>query len=208
MTQQSVQEVVDAGHDVQAPGRVEQVEGVMGLRELHVDHRLVARLPERGGEHPRLLDRGEQVVGAVHDEGGWRPGVHLVPDCSLEVALEHEYEAVILPGGLPGADHLGADERIIELLRQMDGQQQIVGAVCAAPKVLKQAGVLEGRNATSFPGVLEDEGHSLDQPVVRDGHVMTSRGPGTAMDFALEVIEALLGPEKRQEVEAPLQRPS
>ena len=135
-------------------------------------------------------------------------GVHLVPDCSFDIALEHEYDAVILPGGLPGADHLAADERLLNLLRDMDRRQLMVGAICAAPKVLKRAGVLEGRNATSFPGVLEAEGHGkgLNQPVVRDGHIMTSRGPGTAMDFALAIIEALLGPETRQAVEAPLQR--
>jgi len=132
----------------------------------------------------------------------------LVPDCSLQDALHQDYTAVVLPGGLPGADHLAADPRLRELLQAMDRQQRIVGAICAAPKVLKRAGVLEGRKATSFPGVLEAEGHGpgADLPVVRDGHVMTSRGPGTAMDFALELIEALLGADKRREVETPLQR--
>ena len=135
-------------------------------------------------------------------------GVILVPDCSLDTALEKSYDAVILPGGLPGADYLAADERLQGLLRTMHAEKRIIGAICAGPKALIQAGVLEGRKATSFPGVLEAGGHGpgLDQAVVRDGHVFTSRGPGTAMDFALALIEALLGAEKRQEVEAPLQR--
>jgi 4-methyl-5(b-hydroxyethyl)-thiazole monophosphate biosynthesis len=135
-------------------------------------------------------------------------GVHLVPDCALDTALERDYDALILPGGLPGADYLAADERIIERIRTMDQDRRLICAICAAPKVLARAGVLEGRKATSFPGALEAEGHGpgLDQAVVRDGHIMTSRGPGTAMDFALAIIEALLGPEKRREVETPLQR--
>lgn len=135
-------------------------------------------------------------------------GVRLVPDCSLDAALEQEYDAVVLPGGLPGADHLAADERLRRLIQHMHQERRLVGAICAAPKALVRAGVLDGRQATSFPGVLEAEGHGpgLDRPVVRDGNVFTSRGPGTAMDFALAIIEALLGADQRREVEAPLQR--
>ena len=135
-------------------------------------------------------------------------GVTLVPDTSLHEAIQSAYDAVVLPGGLPGADHLAADQRLLDLLISMDQQKALIGAICAAPRVLARAGLLENRQATSFPGVLEHEGlgPGLDQAVVRDGHVMTSRGPGTAMDFALALIEALAGPEKRSEVETPLQR--
>ena len=85
-------------------------------------------------------------------------------------------------------------------------------AICAAPKVLATAGLLEGKRATGFPGVLEKLQLPATQleasAVVRDGNIITSRGPGTAMDFALELIAQLAGPEKRSEVEAPLQRPA
>jgi len=136
-------------------------------------------------------------------------GTRLAPDLSLDEALQRDYDGIALPGGLPGADHLADDPRIIRRVREMDAQQRLVAAICAAPKVLTRAGVLQGRRATSYPGVLEAEGHEQisGQAVSRDGHVMTSRGPGTAMDFALALIEALEGPEKRAEVEAPLQRP-
>ena len=85
-------------------------------------------------------------------------------------------------------------------------------AICAAPKVLATAGLLSGREATSYPGVLEalklPDVRLSPRPVVVDGTVVTSRGPGTAMDFALELIERLAAREAREKVEAALQRPA
>lgn len=135
-------------------------------------------------------------------------GTRLAPDASLDEALRHEYDLIALPGGLPGADHLADDPRIRSRVQQMHAGGYLVAAICAAPKVLARAGVLEGRAATSYPGVLEAEGHVhiTGAAVTRDGNLLTSRGPGTAMDFALELIEALEGPDKRAAVEAPLQR--
>ncbi|MGK2926456.1 MAG: DJ-1 family glyoxalase III [Lysobacterales bacterium] len=135
-------------------------------------------------------------------------GVRIQPDMSLDEALLKEYDMVALPGGLPGADHLAADHRITDLLKRMNDAGRFVGAVCAAPKALARSGVLQGRTATAFPGVLQQEGHrdiSADA-VIRDGTVITSRGPGTAMDFALELIEALAGREARAKVEKGLVR--
>jgi len=139
-------------------------------------------------------------------------GVVLVPDTTLDEALQRSYDIVVLPGGLPGADHLADDARIINLLREMAGRGKYTAAICAAPRVLARAGLLDGRRATSFPGALDGAGvPGLDyreQPVVTDGRVITSRGPGTAMDCSLELIERLSGKQKRDEVEAGLQRPS
>jgi 4-methyl-5(b-hydroxyethyl)-thiazole monophosphate biosynthesis len=115
---------------------------------------------------------------------------------------------VALPGGLPGADHLAADRRLVDLLRSMHEQGRFVGAVCAAPKVLARSGILQGRKATAYPGVLEAEGHPLisGETVTRDGTVITSRAAGTAMDFALELVQALAGREARDAVENGLVR--
>ena len=115
---------------------------------------------------------------------------------------------VALPGGLPGADHLAADRRLTALLQRMSESGRFVGAVCAAPRVLARSGVLRGRTATGFPGILEQEGHPdiSKAAVFRDGTVITSRAAGTAMDFALELIEALAGAERRREVEQGLVR--
>jgi 4-methyl-5(b-hydroxyethyl)-thiazole monophosphate biosynthesis len=85
-------------------------------------------------------------------------------------------------------------------------------AICAAPKVLAAAGLLDGKEATGYPGALDPKNFPrvriTGRSVVRDGKIVTSRGPGTAMDFALELIEILAGPEKREAVEKPLMRPT
>ena len=86
-----------------------------------------------------------------------------------------------------------------------------MAAICAAPKVLLNAGLLDGHRATAYPGVIDGQmtagAQLLSDAVVIDGRVVTSRGPGTAMDFALTLIEQLLGPEQRRAVEEPLMRP-
>ena len=138
-------------------------------------------------------------------------GVKLIPDVSLDAVMGQDFDMVVLPGGLPGADHLDNDARIGEILNRQVAEEKHVAAICAAPKVLANAGILEGKRATSYPGVIDAMGLAatevLAESVVVDGKVITSRGPGTAMDFALSLIEQLLGAEKRHEVEAPLVRP-
>jgi len=161
-----------------------------------------------------LLRRaGIEMVTAGLDDRPIRAsrGMTLIADMTLDQAMQKDYDMIVLPGGLPGADHLDQDQRIQSLLQKMHAEGKYIAAICAAPKVLASAGLLDGRQATSFPGSLD--GCSIvdmdyrEQPVVIDGRVITSRGPGTAMDFALSLIELLAGKEKRQQVEAPLQRP-
>ena len=117
---------------------------------------------------------------------------------------------IVLPGGLAGADHLDHDPRIRSLLQDMASAKKITAAICAAPKALANAGILEGKQATSYPGVLDNMNlprtKVTHEAVVVDRHVITSRGPGTALDFALTLIETLLGRQKRNEVEAGLAR--
>lgn len=160
-----------------------------------------------------LLTRaGIEVVTAGLDD---RPvkasrGITLVPDTSLEAVMDQSFDMMVLPGGLPGADYLDADPRIHEMLKRLNQQGKYTAAICAAPKVLAGAGLLDGRRATSYPGVLD----KMDLPrvdvqlerVISDGRVITSRGPGTAMDFALELIEKLSGSEIRDQVEQGLVR--
>jgi 4-methyl-5(b-hydroxyethyl)-thiazole monophosphate biosynthesis len=138
-------------------------------------------------------------------------GVVLVPDRELDDVLDDDFDMVALPGGLPGADHLDADPRIHALLQRMAEQDRYTAAICAAPKVLLNAGLLDGHKATAYPGVIDGrmaaDSQLLADAVVSDGKVVTSRGPGTAMDFALTLIETLLGADKRREVEQPLMRP-
>jgi len=137
-------------------------------------------------------------------------GTVLLPDTTLDEALRQDYDMVVLPGGQPGATHLEQDNRILALLKSMAGSGKITAAICAAPKVLAVAGLLHGKRYTAYPGSI-DPGQFPDlrpesQAVVRDGQVLTSRGPGTAMDFALSLIEVLTDRTTRDQVETGLVR--
>lgn len=138
-------------------------------------------------------------------------GICLLPDMDLDAAIEQQFDMVALPGGMPGAANLAADSRVLALLRLLAGSGRFTAAICAAPGVLAKAGLLAGKRATSFPGFLGPENAPgtflLEDAVVVDGKVITSRGPGTAMDFALAIIQRLEGAAVRGEVESRLQRP-
>ena len=134
-------------------------------------------------------------------------GVVIVPDTGLAAVADEAFDLVVLPGGAAGAEHLAADERLAEVLVRHRGADGWTAAICAAPGVLAAHGLLEGRQATAFPGALENHGlASTGAPVEVDGRVATSRGPGTAMDFALTLIEQLGDRGLRQGVEERLQR--
>jgi 4-methyl-5(b-hydroxyethyl)-thiazole monophosphate biosynthesis len=160
-----------------------------------------------------LRRAGVEVVTAALAEGPVKAsrGVVLVADRDLDDVLGEDFDMIVLPGGLPGADNLDADPRIHALLQRMAEQGRFTAAICAAPKVLLNAGLLDGRSATAYPGIIDGRVGAttrlLEDAVVSDGTVVTSRGPGTAMDFALTLVEHLLGAAKRQEVEKPLVRP-
>jgi 4-methyl-5(b-hydroxyethyl)-thiazole monophosphate biosynthesis len=137
-------------------------------------------------------------------------GTVLLPDTLFDEAVERPFDLVVLPGGLPGADHLAADARVTRLLQRQASSGRCIAAICAAPKVLAAAGLLDGRKATHYPGALDRGRYPhvtfSDEPVVVDGRLVTSRGPGTAMDFALALIELLRGQAVRDHVERGLVR--
>lgn len=134
-------------------------------------------------------------------------GTVIVPDRPLDEVMDEDFDLVVLPGGLPGADHLRDDSRVQTLLRRQADAGRLVGAICAAPKALASAGLLQGRRATAYTGVLEaGSSPSTGAAVEIDRGVVTGRGPGVAMDFALALIEQLAGAEARSRVEGPLLR--
>lgn len=137
-------------------------------------------------------------------------GIAVVPDTTLHALAGQRFDLIALPGGRPGADHLAADERLLDLLRDAAADGSLIGAVCAGPRALARAGLLSGRWVTSFPGALDgitpaDWRYSHDAVVV-DGRLVTSRGPGTAMEFALTLVEEALGRRRRNAVESHLMR--
>ncbi len=134
--------------------------------------------------------------------------IAILPDTSLDKVLHDDFDMIVLPGGQPGTDRLKADARVIALLKKMAKAGRQIAAICAAPTVLAEAGLLNGRQATCYPGYLKDVPsiHLKTSAVVEDGNIITSRGPGTAMDFALYLAEKLAGKARRDEVEAGLVR--
>ena len=110
-----------------------------------------------------------------------------------------EYDIVVLPGGQPGSTNLSKDERVLNIVRKfIADDKKVVAAICAAPMVLKAAGVSAGKNLTSYPGeelkaMFTDANYIDDQLVVQDENLITSRGPATVMPFAYKLVEVLGG---------------
>lgn len=138
-------------------------------------------------------------------------GTVVTPDTELNDVLHESFDMIVLPGGQPGATNLKNDRRIISLLGTMASAGKYLGAICAAPGVLAEAGILAGRKATAYPGTFPDENYpgvkAVDDIVVMDGNIVTSRGPGTAIDFGLQIVELLEGKQVRDKIESALVRP-
>jgi 4-methyl-5(b-hydroxyethyl)-thiazole monophosphate biosynthesis len=125
-------------------------------------------------------------------------GITLRADTTLSEAAGGHWDLVVLPGGMPGARHLRDDAGVQALLAAQHAAGRRIAAICAAPIALAPAGVLEGRRATSYPGYAEQLGGAryVEETVVVDGPVITSRGPGTALPFALALVAELAGAER------------
>lgn len=159
-----------------------------------------------------LVRAGVEVITAGLDKGPVvaSRGTKIIPSAHIEDVVNDTFDMIVLPGGLPGANYLRDDSRVQSILKKHAKSDKYIAAICAAPKALAAAGLLKNKKATSFPGVLEE----LDDPAITithsaveiDGKIITSRGPGTAMDFTLALIEFLEGPEKKAEVNKQLVR--
>ena len=128
--------------------------------------------------------------------------VKVIPDTTIDMIRADNFDMLVLPGGQPGADNLNADERVKDLIREFYDKGKLTGAICAAPYVLANAGVLEGRQATAYPTFKDRLGNALyqDKNVVIDGKVFTSKGPGTALHFGVAIVERLVGRERAEAV--------
>jgi len=137
-------------------------------------------------------------------------GTRIIPDIDIQQVVDNNYDMIVLPGGLPGADHLRDDKRIQQLLIRHSQNNKFLAAICAAPRALASTGILDGKTVTCYPGALNNlslnQTNITDSAIEVDGKIITSRGPGTAMDFALMLIELLAGKAKRDEVNSQLVR--
>ena len=157
-----------------------------------------------------LLRRANIEVQTVSITGEKRVvGTHGVPveaDILYEEADYENCQMIVLPGGLPGAEHLGNHEGLTSHIRCFAENGKYLAAICAAPRVFGAQGVLEGKKATIYPGMEELLKGARPQSdlVVEDGTVITSRGPATAMPFALKLVEILKGKEVSSQLEQDL----
>lgn len=139
-------------------------------------------------------------------------GTNIVADCSIDDCVNSSeqllWDLIAVPGGLPGAEHLAASQELDQLLRAQVAEGRLYAAICAAPHlVLATKGLLADRAATCHPMYhqqLEAKEVNSESRVVVDGNCITSQGPGTALDFALELVEQLFGLVKREEIAAPM----
>ncbi|MDG1495115.1 MAG: DJ-1/PfpI family protein [Porticoccaceae bacterium] len=135
-------------------------------------------------------------------------GIKITADMMLDDCAKIHYDLIVVPGGLPGAEHLAEHPVLDLMLRDQAEQGKLFGAICAAPAlVLASKGLLLDKIATCYPSFQQTlEAKEVDSAarVVVDGNCITSQGPGTALDFALELVEQLCGLVKREEVGAPM----
>ncbi|CDQ79244.1 Parkinson disease protein 7 homolog isoform X1 [Oncorhynchus nerka] len=136
--------------------------------------------------------------------------VYLVPDASLEDARKQgPYDVVFLPGGALGAQHLSESPAVKEVLKDQEDRKGLIAAICAGPTALLAHGIAYGSTVTTHPGAKDKMmtgGHYKysEARVQKDGHLITSRGPGTSFEFALAIVEELMGAEVAATVKAPL----
>lgn len=139
------------------------------------------------------------VAGLAPDRVVGSHELTVIPDQSIEEVHIEDFDAIICPGGYPGYKNLRKDERVVSLVKEAFYQGKLVAAICGAPVVLSEAGVLNGKVCTIYPG-MEDEvkkggGIPKKDIVVVDGNVITSRGPATAFAFSLKLAEKLVRKE-------------
>lgn len=151
-----------------------------------------------------LRRAGVEVImaGTVGGPIEGRNKIRVLADVSLDSVKGQDFDMVVLPGGAIGTENLKKDTRIKEIVERLYKKGRFVTAICAAPTVLSAIGITAGKTVTSHPSVrniLQKEKVSNDR-VVMDGNLITSQGPGTAIEFAFKLVEVLVGKEKVGEV--------
>lgn len=161
-----------------------------------VEALMVVDILRRGGVEVTMTSISEEeFVRSSH-------GVNVEMDAVMGEIDVLSYDAIILPGGMPGTLNLGESDAVKKALLAMNEAGKIVSAICAAPGVLGKYGLLEGKNACSYPDheVNLRGAQVLREPVVTDGNIVTSRGLGTALEFGLRLLELLEGVGKADQI--------
>jgi len=122
--------------------------------------------------------------------------VKVFTDKRLADVKEEEYDGVILPGGSKNVEILGRTTKVIEFLKNMNSQNKLIAAICAAPSILAKHGLLDNRKATIAPGMEKELPYPRGARVVVDGNIVTSQSPATAMEFGIKLVELVAGKQK------------
>ena len=130
--------------------------------------------------------------------------ISILPDKLLDEVTEQNFDLIVLPGGLDGTKNLAKDQRVVKMLQKQLGSGRAVGAICAAPTVLDRYGLAQGKTITCHPTCRDaiQKAKLSEDRVVRDGLIVTSQGPGTAIEFALNLVELLMGKDRMLDVNA------
>ncbi len=141
-------------------------------------------------------------VDALTVQGSHEILIHM--DIMLNELSSNEVDAVVLPGGMPGAKNLAEHPQVLDLLRNMQKQNKPLAAICAAPTALHAAGVMNGINFTCYPSFASgiSEAHYTGASVTSDGNIITGNGPGSALEFSLLLVEKFGRPETARELRA------
>jgi len=151
-----------------------------------------------------LRRAGARVVLAATEEGsieGSR-GISILPDTLIDQVDDKDFDLVVLPGGQPGTRNLQSNTKVKAIIQNMHQSHKYIAAICAAPTILRSAGILGNSAITSHPSIkdhLKDVNYSEDRVVV-DGTIVTSRSPGTALEFSLKLVEILFGRDRMDTV--------
>lgn len=152
-------------------------------------------LLRRAGAHVTVAGLGKKIIVSSHR-------VTFVADAQFEQVSDQDWDAIILPGGGKGAEHLSQSEAVLTSVIRLFNEGRLVAAICASPAVvLGQSGILEGRHVTCYPGAdkaAPDIHFDHSKRVIVDGNLITSQGAGTALDFALAIVGYLYGPAAEQ----------
>jgi 4-methyl-5(b-hydroxyethyl)-thiazole monophosphate biosynthesis len=134
---------------------------------------------------------GVDMVGVVSSSVTGSHGIRVWMDKRLADVSSDDYDMLVLPGGNPGYVNLSRSRAVLELIREFDRKGKWIAAICAAPAVLAKAGILSDKRAAIYPGMEREIPYPRPERVVMDRNVITSKGPGTAMEFALKLVEVL-----------------
>jgi len=139
------------------------------------------------------------IVGLTSKEVKGAHAIKIIPDVNINEVILENYDAVILPGGSPGYKNLKKNKKVMEIIKKAFIKNKLIAAICAAPAVLSETGILKGKKCTIYPGMESElkKGGGIHQEkwIVEDGNIITSQGPATALPFAIKIVEKLTNKE-------------